>query len=83
MIFSSPARDPSSLERKIERRLGGRSRIRGKDLPSHHRRGLRDRPLRAICEGPVEGCLCSNVGFLADPLDAPGVKVVHGFGDRD
>ncbi|HSE45918.1 MAG TPA: DUF1697 domain-containing protein [Gemmatimonadales bacterium] len=79
VIFSSPARDPRSLERKIERRLQA-------DLGYEVKTFLRT--TAEVCaiaryepfpKAQIKSAYALNVGFLGDPLESAGMKVLHGF----
>ena len=79
VIFGSPARDANSLERKIERRLEA-------DLGYEVKTFLRTTAevcaiarYEPFAKAQLKAAYALNVGFLADPLEAAGVKVVHGF----
>jgi uncharacterized protein (DUF1697 family) len=79
VIFSSSSKDPGALERKIEKRLEA-------DLGYEVKTFLRTTAevcaiarYEPFAKAQLKAAYALNVGFLAGPLEAGGVKVLQGF----
>jgi uncharacterized protein (DUF1697 family) len=79
VIFTSPAKDPRSLERKIERRLEAALGHEVKTFLRTTAEVCAIARYEPFAKAQLKAAYALNVGFLAEPLEAAGVKVVQGF----
>jgi len=79
VIFTSSTKDPRALERRIEKRLEADLRYEVKTFLRTTADVCAIARYEPFTKAQVKAAYALNVGFLADPLETAGIKVVHGF----
>jgi uncharacterized protein (DUF1697 family) len=79
VIFTSPAKNPRALERRIEKRLEADLGYEVKTFLRTTAEVCAIASYEPFAKAHLKAAYALNVGFLADPLEAAGVKLLHGF----